>query len=197
MTNEKTVLFLIVVFGILGIVINVSLTKKNVYDIQGKINTDDREKIDAENKESEMRLEQIELKNMEAQDKKTRELEMKQQQDKLKTERIENEKWEQIARDPDDNTFKYFDTLDSADGDFNHLQGNSVVQLKVACLKNSNCKAFNTNGWMKNKLNSTLTSSGAGTGIYIKQKEIDDHPFLLMFSKVWDISHSGGSNPST
>ena len=71
-------------------------------------------------------------------------------------------------------SYMYYPGLDSSLGDIVHLPGLTVNELKVYCDSDSSCVGFNTNGWIKNSLQSRSEwhswSMSAEEGLYVKYR---------------------------
>ena len=71
-------------------------------------------------------------------------------------------------------SYMYHPGLDSSLGDIVHLPGLAVNELKVYCDSDSSCVGFNTNGWIKNSLQSRSEwqswSMSTEEGLYVKYR---------------------------
>ena len=70
-----------------------------------------------------------------------------------------------------EDTYIKFAGLDSNAGDIRQMKDGSIQDLKVACSKDSSCKAFNAWGWMKKDLKGVgQWHANEDSAIYVKSK---------------------------
>ena len=74
---------------------------------------------------------------------------------------ITNEEARNVINKPQDNfesgevdgeAYKFFLFKDSPGNDLTQLEGKTVIELKESCTNSEHCRAFNSNGWLKNKV---------------------------------------------
>ena len=68
----------------------------------------------------------------------------------------------------DDVTFTEHKNVDSHGGDYAHLINKTPVELKVACQKNTKCKAYNSSGWLKSSLREFNDNPQDGFSLFVK-----------------------------
>lgn len=70
--------------------------------------------------------------------------------------------------------------------DIERKEGKSVDDLKTACLADTKCVAFNSDGWLKHRIPHESELTGSTADIYIKGGKLNATPLYTLYAKKDD-----------